>query len=504
LLDDDDAAMEIEFSSPTEGKIFCGGQEFAVKFAESQPTEVYRRLPHNAPNAPADGADYELLGVAHRRFHVISSLDAVTQDLRRKARNDLVEKEKHQTIPLPLDDAEAAGHDAAALGGTGGGRRKRPSGTLSLEALPLPSPSTSPSKSTRGAAAAAGFAKKPFAVAIEVPSTWVVVRDLPAAVTAADVRDFFGGLHVKGVYVFYASPGAGAGAGGGVGGGGTADVYVDFETKAGAEQAAARSGERMTFRADPRRRSAGKGAQPRTSSGGPVAADVRTVALKEASWAKALGIRLEDTAARCEEALAAVRRHLPETLQGLRPAAAAARWDAVFGGSHGAPLPLPDEIVTYHEHQVMRSSSSHVYRHDYSAVGGFFDPPVSFAWAGGYGMHLSVAARPPGAVRPPAPAYGALGPLHGDVALHAAYAEVEDTLGQLAAVLCGAMAAAAAVAAAGTAAAAGAGAGTEKGSAEAEAAEAEQRAQLVVCDSVHRMVGIYQHVHHELMRRRFV
>ena len=489
LLEDDDATMEIEFSSATEGKIFCGGQEFAVKFGESQPTEVYRRLP------AGDDADYELLGFADRRFHVISSLDVVTQDMRRKARDDLVEKQKHQAIQLPLDGAAAAatGHDVV--------RRKRSIGVLLPEPPPPPlsassssSSAASPPKGTRGATV---LAKKPFAVAIEAPSTWVVLHDLPASVTAVDVRAFFRGLHIKGAYIFYASPTSGAAFAAAAT---AADVYVDFETKAGAEQAAARCGERMTFRADPRRRSVGSGVgtglvQAQTPSRGPLAADVRPVASAEASWAKALGIRLEDTAARCEEALMAVRRHLPGALQGLRPAAAHARWDALFGGAAGAPVPPPDEIVAHHEHQRMLGSSSHVYRHDYSPVGGFFDPPFALAWAGGYGMTLALAARPPaGALCPPGvPTYGTgtAGPLHGDATLHPAYVEVEDTLGQLGAVLCAAVVGG------------NGGSRTGAGADATEVAEEEQRAQLVVCDTVHRMIGIYQHLHHDLMKRRF-
>ena len=206
----------------------------------------------------------------------------------------------------------------------------------------------------------------------------------------------------------------------------------------------------------------------------------------EASWAKALCVRLDDTAVKCQETWSILNDHLPSNILIQHPRQALLRWENVL---KGYVLPSPDEIVSYDEHHRLRDHTSMIYRYDYTSVGGFYDPYVEQSWGSGYVnqlCHASSSSSFPGTnteelQRNDSGNNTSTDSTHGNVTLHGDYEEIVAILDKLSSVLSSSLIL----------------------SLTGDDTEKQRKAQCIVCDHIHRMLGIYQRIHHILWMRRF-
>lgn len=497
LMENDDNELEIEFTSLTEGKIFCGGQEFIVTFTENQSTEIYRRRESTSSGSSSSSSrtrndfdyssedtgvknDFDYVGVAEKRYTVKSSYEVVSQDIRQKSKVEQETKEQHrshfmsnihtsrtaQTVDVGLPSNSNSNSSSAISG------KKRSGATL-----PDTHFASSPNRK-----AATKTINSSSHHDIDCEPRWIVIRDLPKSTTSNDIRSFLSGLKV---FDIFASKGTIAGDG--------KDVYVQFEKQAGADMGIVRHGETISIAAE--RKRASQNLRQRTANtmchddtDGKFSTHIYRIHHAEASWAKALCMRLDDTAVKCQETWSILNDHLPSNLLKQHPRQALLRWENVL---KGYVLPSPDEIVSYDEHHRLRDHSSMIYRNDYTSVGGFYDPYVEQSWGCGYVNQLCNASSSSfPCANTEELQRNVLGnntsnstdSLHGNVMLHGDYEEIVTILDKLNSILS-------------TSLLLPFTAGDDSGK--------QRKIQCIVCDHVHRMIGIYQRVHHILWIRRF-
>ena len=476
LLENDENEMEIEFTSLTEGKIYCGGQEFSVRFAENQATEIYRRRDSSSSSGSGSsdeaGNDFEFVGIAEKRYTVKSSYEVVSQDIRQKTKGEQEAKEQHRSHFMTKIDTSRAvqtvnvGLSSSSSSSSSGITGKKRSGASSDTHL-----ASSPDRK------APTTATQPTPHDTNDEPRWIVIRDLPKSTTASDIRTFLSGLKVFDIFACVNMAGDGK------------DVYVQFEKQAGADMGVVRNGETIVIAAERKRTS--QSSRPRTANTtsnddtdgcSKFSAHIYRTHHEEASWAKALCVRLDDTVIKCQETLSILNDYLPSNLLSQHPRLALSRWGDVL---KGCVLPTPDEIVSYDEHHRLRDHTSIVYRYDYTPVKGFYDSYVDQSWGGGYvnqlfdaslpGLHTEAQLHLSSVTNAPTD------PSYGNVSLHSDYEEITTILNKLSSVLSTSLIL----------------------PFTGEVSEKQRKAQGIVCDHVHRMIGIYQRIHHFLWTKRY-
>ena len=485
LLENDDNEMEIEFTSLTEGKIYCGGQEFSVTFTENQSTEIYRRSESISSSSSSSssssgkkgsdsssddaGNDFDYVGVAEKRYTVKSSYEIVSQDIRQKSKIEQEAKEQHRShFMTKINTSRVVQTTDAGLSRSNSSSSSGISGKKRSNASPDTNLACSPNRKTVAATKTIHSTHHDS----DHEPRWIVIRGLPKSTTSNDIRSFLSGLKV---FDIFASEGTIAGDG--------KDVYVQFEKQAGADMGLVRHGETIVIAAERKRqRTATTTSHEEIDGSSKFSTHISRIHHAEASWAKALCVRLDDTVVKCQETLSILNDYLPSNLLQQHPRHALSRWENVL---KGYVLPSSDEIVSYDEHHRLRDHTSMVYRYDYTSVGGLYDPYVEQSWGGGYVNQLTNASLPclntevefhQGSMSntPTDSSYG-------NVTLHDDYEEIVSILDKLSSVLATSLIL----------------------PVTGDDSEKQRKAQCIVCDQVHRMIGIYQRVHHILWMKRF-
>lgn len=222
----------------------------------------------------------------------------------------------------------------------------------------------------------------------KLDSHWLVMIDLPDTVSKSVIKGFLSGLKISEMYgcyhhCIYESEEKLM-----------TDVYVQFESQAGVEAAMLRNGELIKLEK--------KMVMNKTAEAVLVAKELpvmdyfvtslNRVSILEATWAKALCIRLESNSNNCTENMIRLRSIFPLSLLSMSPSAAAEKWlQFVPLGSYL----LPNEIFSYSDNQKKNTVTTAVCRYDYSESRGLYRDihqmggDISYAGISGFGASFN-------------------------------------------------------------------------------------------------------------------
>lgn len=215
-------------------------------------------------------------------------------------------------------------------------------------------------------------------------SHWLVIINLPNTVSKLVIKNFLSGLKIIEMYGYYhidnvdkterKQP---------------TDVYVQFESQAGLEAAMLRNGELIKVE----RKSVIDTTTLNDSSTKELplmdsfVTSLNRVSVLEATWAKALCVRLESHSNNCLQNISRLRSLFPLSLLSISPSKAAEKWLPF------APLGsylLPNEIFSFSDYQKKNNATS-VSRYDYSESRGLYRDihqmggDISYAGLSGFG-----------------------------------------------------------------------------------------------------------------------
>lgn len=267
-----------------------------------------------------------------------------------------------------------------------------------------------------------------------VESQWMVISGLPDFVSGADIKNFLNGLKVSEIYGYYYHNSSSSSAAAS----GTLDAYVAFETKSGVSAALLRDGENLFIdcHKDNKIASNPSACSRISREKTAFAAHLHRVTSFEASWAKALSVRLENSSPACSANLVSVRSAFLPSLLCSSPAESIKRWLSVVPLDE---LPLPEEICSYAMHQKKFTGRNKSYRYDYKDSGGLrldihqMSGGVSFS--GLLGFSCDGAATEDFV----APLLNSGNAIHGAAELNELSVEVSHILDDLGSTMCGAL-----------------------------------------------------------------
>jgi hypothetical protein len=314
--------VAIEFVSATEGNLFVGDQCFRLHWLEGRPAEYYSFAHEEEGKCEEVGSEASLLGTSDVRFHVISSLETASRDLKKKQSQNKVNKSlaqvtKEDAVPNPISKANSTPIATAVQKSR---KRAKPDDNVDH---------------TSSVINTFEVGERPVKISTASSSSWMAIDDVPADITVDDVLNFFRGLKTKDVYVHYfyreqmdGSPSAVTNMDPVSEVALLAVIYIEFFTASGRDAALRRNGETLRIT---------KGNSSNQQRRNMVRAALRDVDNYEASWAKATCIRLETpTVSKAVNA-----RFQSQRLLAISPAERAGLWRKIV-----RKLPPPDEVCS--------------------------------------------------------------------------------------------------------------------------------------------------------------
>ena len=317
-------------------------------------------------------------GDARRRYHVITSIAAASEELRLKKKKDSELKDRNAARTVGSISKESSRNPIAFQRATFLTPTSRPTIIPKETAARGISAVKSEVIQIRGVDININNKKK-FNTVTSVPaptvvhatpkhlptpiksevkgnfqSRWMAVKYLPDTICGADIIDFLTGIKISEIYCHY-------------GGTELMDVYILFESKAGVDAAMLRNGENIsseiTLESDniPGNKLRRKRIQ--------ISASLHRVTPSEASWAKALCMRLQITRKDSIKYFELINNSVPQSLLKISPSIADKKWSKVVTN---IIIPSYDEICSYGEHQKKLTATSQIHRYDYHDGAGLY------------------------------------------------------------------------------------------------------------------------------------
>lgn len=317
------------------------------------------------------------LGAALSRYQAITSSATAGENLRRKRKqdDDLCERKSTKTVSIAsieLPSKIASLGAPLTIASASYSRTKKPTkNSTNLQQSSYTEGDGSlhkngnekPAVSSSGVSTASSTARSQRASSLNQQNQWMLISGLPDSVSGGDIRDFLNGLKVCEIYGYYHYKSSTADVDG------TLDAYVLFESRSGVSAALLRDGEdlRIDYRRDELRTCKASSLNNSNKEKIAVAASLHRITFSEASWAKALSVRLENSFSACSANLIAVRSAFPPSLLCTSPSDSTKKWHTV------APLNeflLPEEVCSYAVHEKKSTGGNKSYRYDYKDSGG--------------------------------------------------------------------------------------------------------------------------------------
>ena len=355
------------------------------------------------------------VGIATSRYHVLTSIETASEDLRVKRRRESDAKDSKSTKNVELVSEVSSRNTSEKL-------FVRPTPTSILDTIPGRKVASFAATASISALNSSKKAddnpkKKPrqkvLPPAVPVPpipskrvssrtsgtfkahAHWMVIADLPDTVCGANIREFLEGFTITEIYGYYhyeydsnraQIPNK------------LIDVYVYFKKKSGLKAAMLRDGEslRVEIEKSDADQQGIKGKnqknskvddtndEKRNSSARKwvnVVASLHHISATEASWAKALSVKLENTLQHCRSHLEKIRSAFPSSLLCVSPLSSDKKWSNAVCSFKP---PTQEEICSYSDYQKKIMMTSQIHKYNYHDDGDFYLDVHSMCGGVGY------------------------------------------------------------------------------------------------------------------------
>ena len=339
--------------------------------------------------------DLNFCGVAERRYHVIASIGAASEDLRfkRKRESEMKDnKSKESILSIPRVASKSSISPLTAP----------PTSTIALTTksnsfpvlrkasiVAVPNIGVSvPSVVPKIKVIETSSKKKPISrtstslplpnqtmknitnrstISSNFQTNWMVISNLPKTVCGSDVKNFLNGLKIQNIYGYY-HYGSDDNVINNL-----MDVYIHFDSKIGVEAAMLRNGENILSEMNviehksirilnntpyiPRNRIK-------------YVTSLNRVKISELPWVLALCMKLKDSQHDCYYHHQKIRATFPVLLLNISPSMADKKWSSSVPSWK---CPTSDEICSYTDHQKKVSSSTfQLYKYNYHEDSGLY------------------------------------------------------------------------------------------------------------------------------------